>query len=409
MKKLLSILTVCLCAARPAAAQGIEFLDRPEWEKVLEMAASQDKYIFMDCYTTWCAPCKMLSENVFTQPEVGEYFNAAFINVKYDMEKGEGVELGKRYKSFIIGFPTLLLIDRDGNVVHQMAGYQEPGALLAGMKAGAEGKSLFSMRKRYEDGERSREFLSDYISVLGAAFLKDDIEKVATEYMQSLPPDSLVTPENWALAGAYVKDPYSPQFEYVLRNTTAMIHRSGIDGYRLERQLTAALERAVEKIADTETDGEGNLLPLKNEPEKVARLRELIDIGNLKRAETQRAMLAVHELKLAALWADALDCMERYSGIGALGYGNGFVAGSILYIASQSDDVAILRRCLAMMEEIRRTEEDSSRGANFHNVLAVIYRALGDDVKAAQSQAIYDEYRRKVMADWDAMLEKMGQ
>lgn len=50
---------------------------------------------------------------------MGDFFNANFVNAKYDMEKGDGKMLREKYKEYIIGFPTLLLIDQNGNVVHR--------------------------------------------------------------------------------------------------------------------------------------------------------------------------------------------------------------------------------------------------------------------------------------------------
>ena len=67
----------------------------------------------MDCYTSWCGPCKALAKNVFTQEKVGEFFNPRFINVKYDMEKGDGKMLNEKYKKYIVGYPTLLLLNAD--------------------------------------------------------------------------------------------------------------------------------------------------------------------------------------------------------------------------------------------------------------------------------------------------------
>ena len=46
----------------------------------------------------------MMNTTVFTDPEVGHFFNEHFINVKFDMEKGEGRELLKRYGMQV--FPT---------------------------------------------------------------------------------------------------------------------------------------------------------------------------------------------------------------------------------------------------------------------------------------------------------------
>ena len=76
--------------------QGIEFMDNEPWSKVLQRAKEQNRLIFMDCYTVWCGPCKGLAQDVFPQKQVGDFFNAHFVNVKYDMEKGEGPELAKK-------------------------------------------------------------------------------------------------------------------------------------------------------------------------------------------------------------------------------------------------------------------------------------------------------------------------
>jgi hypothetical protein len=35
----------------------------------------------------------MMERNVFTQKSVGDYFNANFVNARFDMEKGEGRDI----------------------------------------------------------------------------------------------------------------------------------------------------------------------------------------------------------------------------------------------------------------------------------------------------------------------------
>lgn len=47
---------------------------------------------------------------------------------------------GKNTKEYIIGFPTLLLLDSNGNVVHQMAGYQQAEDLMRRNESGNGGK-----------------------------------------------------------------------------------------------------------------------------------------------------------------------------------------------------------------------------------------------------------------------------
>jgi cation transport ATPase len=44
-----------------AQNRSIDFEQTKEWKKVLKKAKKEKKLIFVDCYTSWCGPCKMLS------------------------------------------------------------------------------------------------------------------------------------------------------------------------------------------------------------------------------------------------------------------------------------------------------------------------------------------------------------
>ncbi|MFC5409161.1 thioredoxin family protein [Larkinella bovis] len=123
-------------ASTASPETGIQFSEAA-WKTHLAKAKAENKIVFLDAYTTWCGPCKMLQKNVFTQKEVADFFNKEFINVKIDMEAGEGPELALQYP--IEGYPTLMFIDGDGKVVKKVLGYQSPEELLAigkGIKSG---------------------------------------------------------------------------------------------------------------------------------------------------------------------------------------------------------------------------------------------------------------------------------
>ncbi len=99
---------------KTSADTGIQFVDLP-WAKILEKAKKEKKIIFFDAYASWCGPCKAMQKNVFTRKDVGDYFNATFINVKKDMEIGEGPQLANRYP--IEGYPTLFFVDGNGKLI----------------------------------------------------------------------------------------------------------------------------------------------------------------------------------------------------------------------------------------------------------------------------------------------------
>lgn len=56
---------------------------------MLARAKQKNKVILVDVYTTWCGPCKMLDQRVFTNNEVAHVFNPYFLNYKADAERGE--------------------------------------------------------------------------------------------------------------------------------------------------------------------------------------------------------------------------------------------------------------------------------------------------------------------------------
>ncbi|GAB4021438.1 thioredoxin family protein [Spirosoma koreense] len=108
--------------------EGIQFTET-SWKEILKKAKAEKKVIFLDAYASWCGPCKMLQKNVFTKKTVGDFYNSRFINVKMDMEKGEGPALSQVYP--LDAYPTLLFIDGNGKILKKVLGYHSPEELIA--------------------------------------------------------------------------------------------------------------------------------------------------------------------------------------------------------------------------------------------------------------------------------------
>lgn len=161
---------------------GIKF-GKQSFAQTLEQAKKENKLIFLDAFASWCGPCKLLDKNVFPKKEVGDYFNANFLNLHIDMEKGEGIEIAKKYS--IYSYPTLLFIDGDGKVVYKAAGYMSPQELISIAKEAVNPENTLENKiAKFEAGEKDPEFLmglikNTYSSDFSLA------QKVATRYFQT--------------------------------------------------------------------------------------------------------------------------------------------------------------------------------------------------------------------------------
>jgi thiol-disulfide isomerase/thioredoxin len=125
-KKLLTVLAL-LAFTITGFAQGIQF-EYGDWSSVKAKAKKENKIIFIDFYTSWCGPCKMLSKNIFPQKAVGDFYNKNFINYKVDAEKGEGPKLAQKFG--VKAYPTLIFADTNGEFLHQGVGGMQAEALI---------------------------------------------------------------------------------------------------------------------------------------------------------------------------------------------------------------------------------------------------------------------------------------
>lgn len=94
----------------------------------LAAAKKEGKLLFVDFYTTWCPPCKMMSQKVFPQKEVGDFMNKHFVNIKLDVEKDtEGAPYATKYQ--ISAVPTFVILNpKTGKVVYRLSGAIFDGA-----------------------------------------------------------------------------------------------------------------------------------------------------------------------------------------------------------------------------------------------------------------------------------------
>jgi thiol-disulfide isomerase/thioredoxin len=247
--KHVTVLLAVLVAFSAITAQGINF-EHEGWEKIKKQAAKEDKIIFVDAYTTWCGPCKWMSANVFTDEGVADFFNDKFINLKLDMEKGEGLDFAKEYK--VVAYPTLLFIDGDGDLVHKRLGAIPAEEFLAfGKEALDPEKRIGTLIAEYENGNRETEFLKMYVTRMVAAGM-DPMES-ADLYFASLSDEEFITEENFNLILMLRPSMFSAHFGKVAENKDAFVAIVGEPQVMnfLKETSTSALLTAIYMDDDT--------------------------------------------------------------------------------------------------------------------------------------------------------------
>lgn len=98
------------------------------FDEALKQAKTQNKYIFVDAYASWCGPCKMLKTNTFTNEKAAAFFNSTFVNVSIDMEKGQGPDLAAQWG--IQAYPTLIIFNPQGKPVLGTVGFINASQLI---------------------------------------------------------------------------------------------------------------------------------------------------------------------------------------------------------------------------------------------------------------------------------------
>jgi thioredoxin-related protein len=166
MKKLL-VLLFALLFIQHIDAQGIEFFNGT-FKEALAKAEKENKLVFMDAYAEWCGPCKKMAATVFKDEKVGKFFNDNFVNVKMDMEKGDGPGLQGKYN--VTAYPTLLFLNGKGDMVHKgMGALPSKEFLELGRKALGKNDNSKEFEKAYNEGKRDPDLIYSYVRALNGA------------------------------------------------------------------------------------------------------------------------------------------------------------------------------------------------------------------------------------------------
>lgn len=159
MRKIFTLFLMMLAGI--ATAQEIKWMTM---NQALEAQKKNPKKIFVDIYTSWCGPCKMLEKNTFQNKDVAKYINEKFYAVKFNGEGNEEVTYqGVTYKNpnydpakastrnsphdfasavGIRAYPTMLIFSEKGELLFPITGYYTPTQLEPMLKLMGENTYL---------------------------------------------------------------------------------------------------------------------------------------------------------------------------------------------------------------------------------------------------------------------------
>ena len=178
-------------------AQGIEWTDNQNWQQVLANAKEQNKLIFIDCFATWCGPCKRMDKLVYQNDTIADFFNKHFISVRLqaDTTKYDNVNVQNWYRDAamilkmhkVTSYPTFLFFLPNGEIVHEEAGFKDVKNFIRIAEDAIDPKKqYFTLINNYVSGNKNYSLLPD---LAFAALRYKNVplaNKMASEYIDSV-------------------------------------------------------------------------------------------------------------------------------------------------------------------------------------------------------------------------------
>lgn len=230
MKKLIAAalaIGIGLFAIGQPSEKGIHFEHGTTWQAVLAKAKKENKYIFVDAFTTWCGPCKAMAKNIFPQEEVGQFFNANFINLKVQLDTtaNDNIEVKLWYKDAhdimvnyqVKVFPTYLFISPNGMLVHRAVGASDAATFIQkGKNALDPTKQYYTLLQHYKAGDQKPGLLKMLAEAATEAYELEAASEFAGKYFRTQ--SDLFTAENVAFLNKFTNNTSDTGFTLMLKN-----------------------------------------------------------------------------------------------------------------------------------------------------------------------------------------------
>jgi thioredoxin-related protein len=121
-------------------SQTVEWLT---WEEAVTKSKEAPRKIFVDIYTDWCAYCKKMDRETFSNAYVAKYLNEKFYPVKLNAQQKNDITFQNKIYRFVdrggrnsyhelaamimngrLSYPTIVFLDEHQNLIQSIPGYR---------------------------------------------------------------------------------------------------------------------------------------------------------------------------------------------------------------------------------------------------------------------------------------------
>ncbi len=399
MRKLLILLPVlALTSATLLSQTGIKFDTTSTWQTLVKKSGETGKLIFIDCYTSWCGPCKGMAKEVFPDKTVGDFMNNNFICTKRDMEKGEGITLHTKYKKFIPGFPTYLLINSKEEVVYQVSGFMKADKFIESMKQGLAKKSWIIMKSDYVPGKSGWNFMYSFAVLLETAYQSALLDSVKRDGLSRITIADVNSDSSaFRFYQKYAKNAEDSVFINIVQKNIARKYR--ISESEISAWAGKLFQQKVKEYFNTLTTDK-----TKYDPAKADNLLANIRAYSFNGREQEIVNLLMYN---AAYKGDAyrfFNILEYAQEFGLNRYKGGDT-GSLMKSCFGNASKEVLSKCLEFTGKIAKADTKFTFSTEIRNY-AFFLEKCGDKEEAVKYNKMADEKDEALRKEFEKFMKK---
>jgi|SRR5579863_475042 len=225
---LLTISAICFYMHGFSQGDGMHFEQGMSWQQILAKAKKENKFIFVDCYTTWCGPCKFMAKEIFPLKETGDAVNPNYICVGIQIDStGEdpvSVKFSRRDARMIEAsyniraYPTFLYFNPDGQLVHRTEGSTRNAAefVLNTKNAMNPERQYYAMIEKFRSGSRDTVMMESLMNLAiqnENGFLADSVIRAWLPLIKNV-----YTTDRLQMIAQIAIEPGTPEFDLFYHN-----------------------------------------------------------------------------------------------------------------------------------------------------------------------------------------------